>query len=186
MFGFSPPHRRPHLPGRRTDLGAMDGKATRKQIALSFPLGGETFTFGLTLFVPNARPASAPVFLLLNHRGVENTDPTRTKRTEFWPAEDVISRGYAIAAINVAADVEPDRRDATAGVRTLYRQHAAKPDEFTRRPRRVVLGRLARSRLSRDRPRHQSRPKSPSSATRAPARPRSGLPRRIRASPWPA
>jgi len=132
MFGFSPP-KPAGLTFRveETDPRAMDGKATRKQIALTFPLGTETFTFRLTLFVPNQRSGPAPVFLLLNHRPADNTDPTRTKRTEFWPAEDVIARGYAIAAINVSADVEPDRRDATTGVRTFYRQHYATPDALT-------------------------------------------------------
>lgn len=132
MFGFSPP--KPEgltFRVEATDPIAMDGKATRKQIALSFPLGGETFTFRLTLFVPNQRRGPAPVFLLLNHRPADNTDPTRAKRTEFWPAEDVIARGYAIAAVNVAADVEPDQRNATTGVRAFYRQHYAQPDQLT-------------------------------------------------------
>ncbi len=132
MFGVSPP--KPaglRFRVEETDPRAMDGKATRKQIALSFPLGPETFTFRLTLFVPNARQGRAAVFLLLNHRPVDNTDPTRAKRSDFWPAETAIARGYAIAAVNVAADVEPDRRDATTGVRASYRKHSAKADELT-------------------------------------------------------
>jgi len=113
MYGVSPP-KPVGLTFRveQTDPHAMDGQATRKQIALSFPLGPETFTFRLTLFVPNARQGRAPVFLLLNHRPADNTDPTRVNRSDFWPAETAIARGYAIAAVNVSADVEPDRRDA--------------------------------------------------------------------------
>ncbi len=132
VYGFAPP--KPETLAFRTkdsDARAMEGKATRKQIAVSFQLGNESFTFDLTLFVPNQRTAPAPVFLLLNHRGVGDTDPTRAKRSEFWPAEDVMARGYAIAAINVSAEVEPDRRGATNGVRAFYRRHSAKPDEFT-------------------------------------------------------
>ncbi len=132
VYGFAPP--KPAGLGFRvidSDPKAMAGKAMRKQVAISFPLGGEIFTFRLTLFVPNQRTGPVPVFLLINHRGADNTDPTRKKRTEFWPAEDVIARGYAIAAINVSAEVEPDQPHATNGVGAFFREHTAKPDEFT-------------------------------------------------------
>jgi len=110
---------------------AMDGQATLKRVALSFQLKGEPFAFHLTLFVPNQRQGRAPAFLLLNHRDPENTDPTRKVKSEFWPAEYLIGRGYAIAAVNVAAEVEPDNAKATNGVRMFYRQHSARADEFT-------------------------------------------------------
>jgi dienelactone hydrolase len=109
----------------------MGGKATLKRVAIRFTLGGEPFTFHLTLFVPNERQGRAPVFLLLNHRSPENTDPTRKTKSEFWPAEYAIERGYAIAAINVAAEVEPDNAKATTGIRAFYRKHYAKPEELT-------------------------------------------------------
>lgn len=126
MYGFSPP--KPEslaFYAEASDPAAMDGKATRKQIAISFALGSETFQFQLTLFVPDKRQGPAPVFLLLNHREAENADPTRKTRSDFWPAEDVIARGYAIAAINVSAEVEPDKANATTGVRAFYRKNSA-------------------------------------------------------------
>jgi len=132
VYGVAPPK-----PGTLTfrmvesDPKAMAGKATLKRVAISFTLQGEPFTFHLTLFVPNQRQGKAPVFLLLNHRGPENTDPTRQRQMEFWPAEYVIARGYAIAAINVAAEVEPDNAKATTGIRAFYRQRYPKPDELT-------------------------------------------------------
>jgi hypothetical protein len=132
VYGFAPP--KPDTLAFRvveSDPKAMDGKATLKRVALSFQLQGAPFTFHLTLFVPNERPGKAPVFLLLNHRGASNTDPTRKIKSEFWPAEYAIERGYAIAAINVAAEVEPDRNKATTGIRAFYRQHYPKPDELT-------------------------------------------------------
>ena len=132
VFGFSPP--KPEALSFRTvtsDPIAMEGQATRKQVEISFQLSGQTFAFPLTLFVPNDRKSPAPVFLLLNHRPAENADPTREKRMDFWPAESLIARGYAIAAINVAADVEPDKREATTGLRTFYRQHFAHSDTLT-------------------------------------------------------
>lgn len=114
-----------------TNPQAMEGKATLKRVAIGFKLGGELFEFHLTLFVPNQRAGKAPVFLLLNHRGIDNTDPTREKKSAFWPAEYAIARGYAMAAINVSAEVDPDRRDATDGIRQFYKKHYTKPDELT-------------------------------------------------------
>ncbi len=110
---------------------AMEGRATLRRVKLSFELQGETFAFQLILFVPNQRTGRAPVFLLLNHRPPDNTDPTRTKKSDFWPAEYAITRGYAVAAINVAAEVDPDRPNATTGLRQFYRAHYAKPETLT-------------------------------------------------------
>ncbi len=132
VYGYAPP--KPETLAFRvveSEPKAMGGKATLKRVAISFQLQGEPFTFHLTLFVPNQRQGKAPVFLLLNHRGPENTDPTRKTTMEFWPAEYVIARGYAIAAINVADEVEPDKAKATTGIRAFYRQHYPKPDELT-------------------------------------------------------
>jgi hypothetical protein len=114
-----------------SDRNAMGGKATLKRVAIGFRLQDQPFTFHLTLFVPNQRRGKAPVFLLLNHRNPDNTDPTRKIKSEFWPAEYAIDRGYAMAAVNVADEVDPDKRDATTGIRAFYRQHSAKPAEFT-------------------------------------------------------
>lgn len=132
VFGVSPP--RPEnltFDVIETDPQAMDGAATRKRIAARFSLGGESFTFHVTLFIPNRRDGPAPVFLQLNHRGLENTDPTRRIRMPFWPAEDVIARGYAIAAVNVAAEVDPDQPGATSGVRQFYRRNHPQAAAFT-------------------------------------------------------
>ena len=132
VYGFAPP-KPDNLAFRvvESDPQAMGGKATLKRVAISFQLQGEPFTFHLTLFVPNQRKGKSPVFLQLNHRGIDNTDPTRKTISDYWPAEYVIERGYAIAAINVSAEVEPDEPNATIGVREFYREHYAKSDELT-------------------------------------------------------
>jgi dienelactone hydrolase len=132
VYGVSPP--RPDTLAFRilaTDPRALDGQATLKRVAISFRVGTETFTFPLTLLVPNRRSAPAPVFLLLNHRDPANTDPTRRVRSEFWPAEYAISRGYAMAAINVAHDVDPDRPQVADGVRAFYRRRHPDAAAFT-------------------------------------------------------
>lgn len=78
---------------------AMDGAATLKRIAIRSEEEGREHSFELTLFLPNQPLGPAPVFLLLNNRPASNTDPTRAERSGFWPAEEVIARGYGIAAI---------------------------------------------------------------------------------------
>ena len=132
VYGVSPP-KPDNLTFRviETNPQAMEGKATLKRVAIGFKLGDGLFEFHLTLFVPNQRGGKVPVFLLLNHRPIENTDPTREKKMEFWPAEYAIGRGYAMAAINVAAEVDPDKRDATDGIRQFYKKYYPKPEELT-------------------------------------------------------
>jgi hypothetical protein len=88
---------------------AMDGLATLKRIALISRQAGREHRFELTLFLPNARREPAPVFLLLNNRPASNTDPTRKERSEFWPAEALIARGYGIAALQ-NNEIAPDDR----------------------------------------------------------------------------
>ncbi len=89
---------------------AMDGAATLKRIAVLSEQGGRTHRFEITLFLPNARREPVPVFLLLNNRPPTNTDPTRRERSGFWPAEQVIARGYAVAALQ-NSDLAPDDKD---------------------------------------------------------------------------
>jgi predicted phosphodiesterase len=91
------------------DLAAMSGTATLKRVVINTANGPRRHRFELTLFLPNAR-RPAPVFLLLNNRPATNTDPTRKEKSGFWPAEDLIARGYGIAALQVS-DIAPDDKD---------------------------------------------------------------------------
>jgi hypothetical protein len=98
---------------------ALDGAAALKRVAIMSGQGGREHRFELTLFVPNARKAAAPVFLLLNNRPATNTDPTRTEKSGFWPAEQVIKRGCAVAALQVgqlAADNNEHFREGVIGM----------------------------------------------------------------------
>lgn len=48
--------------------------------------------------------------MICNRNPDENIDFSRVNRTEFWPAEEVIARGYAVAAF-YNGDVDPDNFD---------------------------------------------------------------------------
>ncbi len=93
-----------------TNPRALDGAATLKRVAIVSGQSGREHRFELTIFLPNARRDAAPTFLLLNNRPATNTDPTRKEKSGFWPVEEVIARGYAIAALQVA-ELAPDDKD---------------------------------------------------------------------------
>ncbi len=95
---------------KETDPKAMDGKATRKQVEIRIAHKGKEFSIHLLLFLPNGGKKPHPAFLLINHRAPDNIDPTRKVRRPFWPAEEVVARGYGIAAFQ-ASDLDPDRHD---------------------------------------------------------------------------
>jgi hypothetical protein len=89
---------------------AMNGTATLTRVAIVSAQGKRTHRFELALFLPAAGSARVPVFLLINNRPFSNTDPTRKERSGFWPAEEMIARGYGIAAIQYN-DLAPDDKD---------------------------------------------------------------------------
>ncbi len=99
---------------------ALDGAATLRRIAIHSRQDEREHTFELTLFLPNREAAPAPVVLLLNNRDASNTDPSRTERSEFWPAEEVIARGYGIAAVQNEAIAPDDAEHFREGVIQLF------------------------------------------------------------------
>lgn len=109
---------------------AMEGKATRKQVRISFHGPGGEGAIKLTLFIPNARSGPAPCFLFICNRPPVNIDPTREQKSEFWPAEEIIARGYATATFH-NADVAPDKSDAWKhGVHAIFDPAQRAPDAW--------------------------------------------------------
>lgn len=99
----------------------MGGKAVLKQVGVTIFRKGQSVQINVVLFVPTRVKKPVPVFLLINNRGKENTDPTRATKSEFWPAEMVIDSGFAIAAFHVS-DLAPDNKDTymTGVLQKLY------------------------------------------------------------------
>ena len=94
----------------KTDENAMGGAATLKQVDITIKSGSQSLVIHLNLFVPNSARKPVPAFLLINIQGPDVSDPARLKKSESWPAEEVIERGYAIAVFN-NFDVDPDNYD---------------------------------------------------------------------------
>ncbi len=112
------------------DKNAMGGDATLRQVDITIESNGNSLDIHLTLFVPNKVAKPVPAFLLIDNRGPQNTDPERKVKSEFWPAEEVIARGYAIAVFS-NADVDPDNfDDFKNGIHGLLDRGERKPDSW--------------------------------------------------------
>lgn len=99
---------------------SMEGKSVLRKVLIQVSHHGKTIGINLTLFIPVKAALPVPVFVLINNRGAENTDPTRDKKSDFWPAEMLIDSGYAIAAFQVS-DLAPDNKETFSnGVLKLY------------------------------------------------------------------
>jgi pimeloyl-ACP methyl ester carboxylesterase len=119
-YGFAPDDQKVSF--EVTDNKAMSGMATLKTIKITATQGPRSFTFPLWLMVPNQRTRPVGCFVLINNRAVSSADPTRKVQDEFWPAEQIIARGYA-AAVFQTNDVDPDKAGEEArakGVRGAF------------------------------------------------------------------
>jgi len=98
---------------------AMQGKAQMKEVTITGYRNNQSVSIHLVIFIPKIN-TPAPLFLLINNRGKELTDPTRKIKSEFWPAEMLIDSGFAIAAFQVG-DLAQDHKDGFMnGVLRLY------------------------------------------------------------------
>ena len=91
---------------------AMDGKAVRKLVDITYSGPCGKLSFRAIAFIPKtSKPA--PAFLLICNRdkaknhGVAPIDPDLREKSGFWPAEEIVARGYA-AVTFYNGDVAPD------------------------------------------------------------------------------
>ena len=101
----------------------MDGKAIRKRVRVSWKghLAAQSFVF--TAFIPvTAKERPAPGFILIcNRPAAANIDPERVKKSEFWPAEEIVARGYAALAFwNGDVALDNARSNCTQGVHACW------------------------------------------------------------------
>jgi dienelactone hydrolase len=108
VFGRTPIGRPASLRFEAEDPGspAMNGTAVRKLIAIRYTGPGGEGAIHVTAFIPK-QPRPAPAFLLICNRPPTNIDPSRTEKSPFWPAEDLVARGYAALSF-FFGDVVPD------------------------------------------------------------------------------
>ena len=90
------------------DKVMMDGAALRKLVRCTIVGPYGTNSFRIVAFLPTAAKKPVPAFLFLSNRpAVSNIDPERKVKSGFWPAEEIVARGYAAVAFYLC-DVSPD------------------------------------------------------------------------------
>ena len=110
----------------KIDRQAMDGAATLKLVNIHLGTKPGAPVIHLNLFIPNNRTKPAPAFLLICNRDRSNIDPTRKIKSDFWPAEQIVARGYAAASF-FNGDVAPDKYDGfTTGIHAYLQNPAAR------------------------------------------------------------
>jgi hypothetical protein len=151
MYGYLPAPRKVESNTRWVNKRACDGKATLKEITLTFG-PPEMPKIYLLLVVPNKHKGPVPVFVGLNfcgnhavvkdptirlpavwmydrYPGVKNnraTDEGRGTQLDVWSIEQSIDRGYAVATF-YNGDVDPDRPDTRDGIQPHLRLKGDKP-----------------------------------------------------------
>ena len=127
LYGYSPERPKDEwFEIAKIDRQAMGGAATLKLVNIHLGAQPEAPVIHLNLFIPNNRTKPAPAFLLICNRDRENIDPTRKIKSDFWPAEQIVARGYAAASF-FNGDVAPDKYDGfTTGIHAYLQNPAAR------------------------------------------------------------
>lgn len=109
VYGRRPVERPPHLTFSEItpEKPMMDGKAMRRRVRIEY--GGEygTNSFTATAFVPKSERAAPAFVFVCNRAAAEHLDPERRTKSDFWPAELIVERGYAAIAFSMD-EVTPD------------------------------------------------------------------------------
>lgn len=131
VYGRSPGKPEVQFEVLSTDPQALEGKATLKRVKITSSEGGKSFAFETSLLIPNTRKGRVPAFILINNRPLASADPTRQQKDGFWPAEEIIGRGYATAVFRTN-DVDADSKDESLrpkGVRGVWPAGSGTPGE---------------------------------------------------------
>lgn len=117
----------------RSGPAVMEGRALRRTVEVEAVRRGRSFIFNFVVFIPLGLEKPAPAFVVVCNRGIRDSDPARHFLSPFYPAETIVSRGYACAAFRtqeVAADYE---EGFTTGFHRLFPEWAestqARPDD---------------------------------------------------------
>ena len=146
MYGQMP-HASASFESRPADRNYFNGKATKKEVTISFDKAGAP-KLHLLIVIPNQRQKPAPAFVGLNFCGNHTlvkdpsiplptgwmpnscpgctnnkaTDAGRGAQINTWALEQSIERGWAVAVFYYG-DVEPDVPNAPEGVRAAYKDY---------------------------------------------------------------
>ena len=104
----------------------MEGRAVRKTVEVEAVRKGIHFSFTFVAFIPLGLDHPAPAFITICNRGIKDSDPARHFLSPFYPAETIVSRGYACAAFRTQ-EVAPDYDEGfTTGFHKLFPEYAGR------------------------------------------------------------
>ncbi len=132
VYGRSPEAQRDLI--YKTSVGpALDGKALRKEVSISFP-GHEQGPFlHVLIYLPANAGKPVPLFLGLNFMGNAATEPPSGKDASHWPYAKLIASGYGLATM-WTGDMAPGKdKNLQSGVYAFFYkpgQTQRKPDEW--------------------------------------------------------
>ena len=95
------------------DDNALEGKAIRKSVKISFSGPGGKLSFRVNVYIPKS-DKPVPAFLLMCHRSPKMINLDKETENAFWPAKMIVSRGYAAIAFD-ANQVDKDKHDEHKG-----------------------------------------------------------------------
>ncbi|MCC2816393.1 prolyl oligopeptidase family serine peptidase [Lachnoclostridium pacaense] len=108
----------------------MNGRAIRKTVEVEAVRGNRNFIFTFEVFIPVNADKPVPAFVEICNRGTMNCDPAREFYSSFYPAETIISRGYACAVFRTQ-EVAPDYEEGfSIGFHRLFPEYQdSRPDD---------------------------------------------------------
>ncbi len=158
MYGCFPPQGvHLHYQVFDRDTEALNGIATRKQIAIFVDHKGKEIRMDLLVYLPNHLKPPVPVFLGLNFEGNQTvredtairittgweyggyqgvvqhraTEASRGVASKRWPVSLILERGYGVATV-YAGDIAPDKVDGyKEGVQSLFPKLQERKDNFS-------------------------------------------------------
>jgi pimeloyl-ACP methyl ester carboxylesterase len=119
-----------HVTAVRQGDKIMNGRAIRKTVEVEAVRKERHFIFTFDVFIPANAKKPVPAFVEICNRGSMNCDPARELLSSFYPAETIISRGYACAAFRTH-EVAPDYEEGfRTGFHRLFPEYAEnRPDD---------------------------------------------------------
>ena len=104
-------------------LSVMSGNALRKSIEVTVSRNGLSHCFVFVLFIPLVKKYPVPTLLTLCNRGIADADPSRSFLSSFWPAETIVSQGFATAVV-LTHDIAPDYDEGfSLGLHRLFPEY---------------------------------------------------------------
>jgi pimeloyl-ACP methyl ester carboxylesterase len=115
------------------DARAFDGTARRRLVDIKYAGPGGEGTIALRLYLPPVGVKPKGCFVLIVNRDRAIITEAEAKPMEFWPAKDIVARGYIAAAFHNSDVAIDEKTDSwTSGVFKIFGPSLAdrKPDDW--------------------------------------------------------